>query len=221
MKALLFDLDNTLYSASRALFNLIDVRINRYMHEVVGIAHERVDQLRRHYWQQYGVTLRGLMQEHGTDPEHYLHYVHEIDVSSRLDADPTLRAMLQQLPQRKVVFTNGSAEHALRVLECLQIEDCFEQVFDIRVSGYLPKPCEPPYCAVLRCLALPAGDCVMIEDSLANLQTAARLGMRTIHVAEQDDVLSDAAVDARVCRVHQVAHVLQGWQSRAGLQGVA
>ena len=37
VKAVLFDLDNTLYPAERDLFSLIDVRINRYMEEVVSI----------------------------------------------------------------------------------------------------------------------------------------------------------------------------------------
>ena len=34
---LLFDLDNTLYPPERQLFDLIDVRINRFMREQVGI----------------------------------------------------------------------------------------------------------------------------------------------------------------------------------------
>ena len=37
MDVLIFDLDNTLYPAEKQLFNLIDVRINRYMTEIVGI----------------------------------------------------------------------------------------------------------------------------------------------------------------------------------------
>ncbi len=37
MDVLLFDLDNTLYPPERELFSLIDVRINRFMLEMVGI----------------------------------------------------------------------------------------------------------------------------------------------------------------------------------------
>jgi len=43
VKAVLFDLDNTLYPAEKDLFSLIDVRINRYMEEVVAIDSEDVD----------------------------------------------------------------------------------------------------------------------------------------------------------------------------------
>jgi len=104
---LLFDLDNTLYSPERELFSLIDVRINRYMSEVVGIPAAEVDGLRRRYWAEYGVTLQGLIRHYRVDPEDYLDYVHDVDVASRLDPDGELRLALQQLPQRKAVFTNG------------------------------------------------------------------------------------------------------------------
>jgi FMN phosphatase YigB (HAD superfamily) len=43
MDILIFDLDNTLYPAEKQLFNLIDVRINRYMTEIVGIPAPEVD----------------------------------------------------------------------------------------------------------------------------------------------------------------------------------
>ena len=113
MDVLIFDLDNTLYPAEKHLFGLIDVRINRYMTEIVGIPAPDVDALRRQY---------------------------DVDVNSCLEPDPELREVLSNLPQRKAVFTNGSICHANRVLAALGIEDIFEEVYDIRVAEYLPKP---------------------------------------------------------------------------------
>ncbi len=69
MDMLLFDLDNTLYSPERELFSLIDVRINRYMCQTVGIPPAEVDGLRRRYWAEYGVTLQGLIRHYQVDPE--------------------------------------------------------------------------------------------------------------------------------------------------------
>ena len=202
----LFDLDNTLYAAEHALFELIDVRINRYMRDVVGIAAEQVDELRQRYWREYGVTLQGLMREHGADAEDYLEYVHDIDVASRLQHNPRLRAMLRQLPQRKFVFTNGSSDHADRVLNCLGVADCFDAIFDIRVSNYVPKPHPQPYHAVLRATGVEAGRCVMVEDSPANLCTAAELGMKTVLVSD-----GCCGTWTQVARVEQVGDVIQQW----------
>lgn len=186
MQCILFDLDNTLYPPRCDLFSLIDKRINDYMHEVVGIPLEQVDGLRREYWQAYGVTMRGLMRHHRVDPEDYLHYVHDVNVASRLQADPALRAALESLPQTKVIFTNSSRAHTDRVLEALGIADLFEQVFDIRVAGYMPKPYLEPYHRVLECLGLPGKSCVMVEDSIANLKPAKQLGMTTVLVGDTE-----------------------------------
>jgi len=210
MKAILFDLDNTLYGADRALFNLIDVRINHYMQHVVGIDEGQVDTLRKRYWQQYGVTLQGLIQNHGADPEEYLDFVHDIDVPSRLSENSSLRTMLNELPQRKFVFTNGSLCHARRVLDCLKIDGCFEEIFDIRVSDYVPKPHRPPYDAVLASTGLSGPDCVMVEDSLENLHTASALGMKTILVADETAYQN---VDAVVRCAEEVGDVIQSWMN--------
>lgn len=182
MDVLLFDLDNTLYPPERELFNLIDVRINRFMVEQVGIPATAVDGLRREYWAAYGVTLQGLIRHHGIDAEDYLHYVHDVDVTTRLSPDPQLRDMLAALPQRKAVFTNGSSGHADRVLAALGIADQFEAIFDIRIANYLPKPYPAPYQAVLAALGTSPENCTMIEDSRENLRTAKEFGMTTVLV---------------------------------------
>ena len=156
MDILLFDLDNTLYSPERELFPLIDERINRYMNEVAGIPLGDVDTLRRS-------VLAALRRHHaGTHaspwrgPEDYLAYVHDIDVSLRLQPDPHLRATLSAVPLRKAVFTNSSRDHSERVLQALGLAGLFEEIFDIRIANYLPKPSPEPYHAVLEKIELPA-----------------------------------------------------------------
>lgn len=205
MSVILFDLDNTLYDPAHDLFSLIDVRINRYMREVVGIAAQEVDDLRRDYWRRYGVTLQGLIRHYGVDPEDYLHYVHDVDVTARLAADPVLGAVLDSLPQRKAVFTNGSSCHAERVLGALGIRDRFEAIFDIRVAGYQPKPWPQPYQAILACLGLSAAQCVMVEDSVPNLETAKALGMVTVLVGSE---AGHPFVDLHIESVRQIGSAL-------------
>jgi len=208
MDVLIFDLDNTLYPAEKQLFNLIDVRINRYMTEIVGIPAPEVDAMRRDYWRLYGVTLQGLIRHHAVDPEDYLLYVHDIDVLSRLTPDLVLREVLKNLPQRKAVFTNGSTCHAARVLAALGIEDMFEKVYDIRVASYQPKPYPEPYHAVLEELDTVAERCIMIEDSRDNLHTAKKLGMGTILVGEG---LTPDFVDVHLDNARQVDVGLSFW----------
>lgn len=208
MEILLFDLDNTLYSSERELFPLIDERINRYMNEVVGIPVTEVNALRRSYWQRYGVTMQGLMRHHGVDPESYLAYVHDIDVSSRLHPDPALRAALTSIPLRKAVFTNSSRGHSERVLKALGLCGLFEEIYDIRIAKYLPKPSPEPYHAVLERINLPASACIMVEDSPDNLRTAKDLGMGTILVGSLPDT---PHIDVQIPVVVDISSALSHW----------
>ncbi len=209
MDVLIFDLDNTLYPAEKQLFSLIDVRINRYMTEIVGIPAPKVDALRRDYWRLYGVTLQGLIRHHAVDPEDYLLYVHDIDVPSRLAPDLALREALASLPQRKAVFTNGSICHADRVLAALGIQDMFEKIYDIRIAAYQPKPFPEPYHAVLAELGTTSERCIMIEDSRENLHTAKKLGMGTILVG---DGHTPDFVDVHLDNARQIHTGLSFWE---------
>ncbi len=209
MDAIIFDLDNTLYPPERRLFALIDVRINRYMVDVVGIPSAEVDELRRRYWTDYGVTLQGLIRHWGVDPEDYLHYVHDVEVADCLTVDSRLRLALEQLKLRRVIFTNGSIEHARRVLGCLGLTDLFEQIYDIRIATYQPKPFSDPYHKVLKSLDIEANRCLMVEDSAVNLRTAKELGMGTILVGGGID--PPPFVDVQVASAEQVPAALAFW----------
>jgi putative hydrolase of the HAD superfamily len=208
MDFILFDLDNTLYLPEHELFTLVDQRIISYMVEVVGIPREDVDDLRRSYWQRYGLTMRGLMRHHGIDPEDYLAYVHDVDVAGRLRPDPELRRALQALPLRRVIFTNSSFDHSVRVLNALGLSDTFEEIFDIRVAGYLPKPYPEPYRAVLSRIGAAADRCIMVEDSAENLRTAKELGMGTILVGNG---ATHPFVDVTVRDAVEVPEALAYW----------
>lgn len=211
MQAILFDLDNTLYAPEKDLFSLIDVRINRYMEEVVAIDPDEVDLLRRRYWRDYGTTLQGLIRHHVINPEDYLAYVHAIDVGSRLERDEELRRVIESLPLPSYVFTNASRCHVDRVVAALGLDGLFVDVFDIRIDAYQPKPHPGPYQQVLARLKLAGEGCIMVEDQPQNLKTAKQLGMRTVLVGAQG-ATEHGYVDARLERSAEIAGLIGGWR---------
>ncbi|MBM3541879.1 MAG: pyrimidine 5'-nucleotidase, partial [Alphaproteobacteria bacterium] len=125
----LFDLDNTLYPAAVNLFAQMDARMRAFIAAELGVDEAAADALRQRYYVEHGTTLTGLMRHHGTAPERFVAYVHDIDLSG-VRANPALDAALARLPGRKIVFTNGSARHAERVLACLGVARRFEAIFD-------------------------------------------------------------------------------------------
>ncbi|WP_300296467.1 pyrimidine 5'-nucleotidase [Ferrovibrio sp.] len=177
----IFDLDNTLYPAECNLFAQIDVRMGRFIADLFKVGPDEARRRQKGFFQAHGTTLRGLMVEHGVDPEAFLDYVHDIDVSVVAPL-PTLTEALDRLPGRKLIYTNGTVAHADRVLERLGISDRFDGVFDIVASAYLPKPQEPPYHQLVERYGIAPQRAVMVEDMARNLKPAAGLGMTTIWV---------------------------------------
>ncbi len=177
-----FDLDNTLYPADSGLFDLVDRRITRFMVERVGVDPGRVPALRARYRDAFGVTLGGLVAEHGVDPDAYLAYVHDVPLEQYLFPDEATDLALAALPGRKVVFTNGSVDHAWRVLDRLGLRRRFDAVFDIAFMDYVPKPRPHGYRKLLDALLISPETCRMVDDLPVNLDTARDLGMGTVLV---------------------------------------
>lgn len=181
---LIFDLDNTLYPPSRGVVERVDARINHFMIERLGMTPTAAGKLRARYRDAHGTTLTGLMLHHEVEPDDYLEAVHAIAVEELLEPDPALDAMLTTLPQRKVIFTNGSAAHAERVLACLGVRPHFSDVFSLECVAYVPKPEHAAFETVLGRLGTTARQCVFLDDRQDNLATARALGMRTILVKD-------------------------------------
>jgi putative hydrolase of the HAD superfamily len=148
------------------------------------LSEDEANALRVDYWQRYGATLSGLIKHHGTDPDHFLWHTHQFpDLPNMVLREPRLHHVLKMLPGKKVVFSNAPLHYAKAVLKLLRVDDLIDDVFAIEQSRYRPKPQASGFRGLLRKHRIPAAQCVMVEDSAENLQTAKRLGMRTVWVS--------------------------------------
>lgn len=181
VRAWVFDLDNTLYPPEARLFDQIEIRMTDYVQDSIGVDRATADGLRKEYWQRYGTTLAGLMNEHGVDPAPYLHEVHDIDFSG-LDADPVLAARITALPGRKIVYTNGSKPYALNVLAARGLGNVFDAVYGVEHADFRPKPEQAAFEAIFALDGLTADCGAMFEDDVRNLAAPHAMGMRTVHV---------------------------------------
>jgi putative hydrolase of the HAD superfamily len=208
----IFDLDNTLYSAGTHLFAQIDVRMKAFVARELRLAPEDAFLLQKRYYRDHGSTLRGLMLHHGIDPDAFLDEVHDID-HSVLAPDPALVAGIRRLPGRKLVYTNGSANHAAAVLARLGASDVFEAIFDIRAGGYIPKPDPAPYARLVGAHRIAPERAAMFEDSFKNLKPAADLGMLTVWVRHTEHM---PAPDDDLSHCHHVVDDLAAWLEEVG-----
>ena len=123
------------------------------------------------------------MREHRIDPDPYLAEVHEIDFSV-LQPEPALARAIAALPGRRIVYTNGSAPYAHRVIAARGLGGLFDAVYGIEHAGYHPKPERAAFETVFRRDGLDPLTAAMFEDDSRNLVAPHSMGMRTIHVAD-------------------------------------
>lgn len=178
-----FDLDHTLYPPSARLFDLIEVRMTDYVMTALSVDRLEADRLRKHYWATHGTTLAGLMREHDVDPAPYLDDVHDIPLD-RLEPDPDLAARIMDLPGRRIVYTNGCAPYAERVLHARGLAGLFDAIYGVEHADFLPKPDLAAFEKVFLLDGLQPEASAMFEDDARNLQAPHKMGMRTVHVAD-------------------------------------
>jgi putative hydrolase of the HAD superfamily len=181
-----FDLDNTLYPPHERLFDQIERLIGDYVQRELGVDAEEAARLRRAYWHDHGTTLAGLMIHHGVDPDPFLHEVHQIDFAP-LTPNPALRAGIEALPGRKIVYTNGTADYARRTVAALKLDGLFEAFYGVESAFYTPKPEPAAYQRIFGADGLDPRRSAMFEDDPRNLRTPHLLGLRTVWVVPDDD----------------------------------
>lgn len=202
----IFDLDNTLYPAKANLFARIDARMTAFIADFLAVDAAAAHRIQKEYFLGHGTTLAGLMIEHDVDPHAFLAYVHDIEMDV-LEEDAPLAAAIAQLPGRKLVFTNGDAPYALKVLDRLGLGGSFEAVHDIHAMDLKPKPAESAYAGLCAAYGIDPHAAVFVEDMARNLKPAKAIGMTTVWV----DNGSEQHHDADRSYVDHHIHDLTAW----------
>jgi putative hydrolase of the HAD superfamily len=182
VSAWVFDLDNTLYPADSGIWPAIEQRITLFLINLCGLDGQSARAMQKYYYQRHGTTLRGLVDEKIAEVDEFLEFVHDIDRSG-LAPNPSLAREVGRLPGRKLIFTNGSRDHALRTVEQLGLDGIFEDAFDIVAAELTPKPADVAYEAFFRKHDVDPASAAMFEDIAKNLLVPKARGMTTTLVA--------------------------------------
>jgi putative hydrolase of the HAD superfamily len=123
------------------------------------------------------------MTQHNIDPEDYLQDVHDVDYSN-LMVCTHLQAVLAQLSGKKLIYTNGTFEHAQRVLEKRKIAHLFPDIHDIRAAQLVSKPSKEAFQKFLLKYNIEPTRAIFFDDSPANTKVAKTLGIYSVLVYE-------------------------------------
>jgi putative hydrolase of the HAD superfamily len=208
VRALLFDLDNTLYSEASGLETGVARRMNQFIADMFDLTVPEAIKFRREHAKPYGTTLEWLMHEKGfAEPERYFQYIHPEGEEDCLEPDPVLRLMLNGIGLPKAVLTNAPSEHAERVLKKLDIADCFTGVYDIRFNNLVGKPNPDAYLRVLKHSGFSLEETLFVDDLPKYVKGYIDLGGQAVLKDEMDRF---AGLPCRRIRtVYEIASVLE------------
>jgi len=190
----LFDLDNTIYSPNTKIFDEIDVRMKKYISKLLKISESEAFKVQKLYYKEFGTTLSGLMKNHNVNSDHFLEYVHKVNLD-KLTESKDLTNSISQLPGKKIIYTNGDLKHAENVLNKLNIKDLFDDIFDIRKSSLIPKPNKESVEKLITFYNLNPYETVYFEDIEINLKNAYDLGITTFLIDSNKRALKNSYVD--------------------------
>ncbi|MBS56797.1 MAG: pyrimidine 5'-nucleotidase [Rickettsiales bacterium] len=186
----IFDLDNTLYQADSGIFQQVHTLMGKFIKENLNVNLEEAKKIQKKYYKEHGTTLRGMMDNHGVDPDYFLDEVHKLDYSI-VYKNNKLNEELHKLQGRKIVYTNANLQHALNVLERIGLSDYFEEIFDIKMANYIPKPEIKPYEQIINQLDIKPNSSAMFDDIAKNLVPAKKVGFTSIWIDAGYENFSD------------------------------
>ena len=186
----IFDLDNTLYSADSGIFQQVHILMGDFVSQHLNIELQEAKTLQKKYYKQHGTTLRGMMDNHGVDPDHFLTEVHKLDYSI-VGPDKDLNQQLEKLEGRKIIYTNANRQHVDNVLKRLELTHMFKEIFDIKNANYIPKPEISPYQQIIKNFDIDTSSAIMFDDIAKNLVPAKNVGFTSVWVDAGYENFSD------------------------------
>ena len=186
----IFDLDNTLYSADSGIFQQVHQLMGEFISNNLNMEISEAKKLQSKYYKQHGTTLRGMMDNHGVDPDYFLNEVHRLDYSI-VGPNQLLNDELEKLEGRKIIYTNANEKHVLDVLKRINLSDYFDEIFDIKLANYIPKPEIKPYEQIIELFNIDASRSAMFDDIAKNLVPAKKVGFTPVWIDAGYENFSD------------------------------
>ena len=204
----IFDLDNTLYSADSGIFQQVHDLMGKFVSSHLNIDIEDAKIIQKNYYKQHGTTLRGMMDNHGVDPDHFLAEVHNLDYSI-VGPNHKLNEALKKLQGRKIIYTNANMQHALDVLERIELSNFFDEIYDIKMANYIPKPELAPYEQMIAQFDIETKSSAMFDDIAKNLVPAKAVGFTSVWIDAGYENFSDDIKASKQYLDHETTNITE------------
>jgi len=187
IKAVIFDLDGTLYKSESYVRQLID-GIRDTIAEILSISSQEAEKLVQELRLKFGSITLGLRSLGVERSMFYDRLVRKLTPEKLIKPNPSMLEMLLEFKRMGLKIgchTNASRRLAEKVFKALQIDS---RIFDVLVTcdDADPKPTPSGYLKILEVLKLKPDEVVYVGDRWGvELEPAKRLGMKTVLISNQ------------------------------------
>ena len=202
----IFDLDNTLYSADSGIFQQVSDLMGKFVSKHLNIDISEAKKIQSKYYKQNGTTLRGMMDNHGVDPDEFLKEVHNLDYSI-VGPNYKLNEALDKLKGRKIIYTNANQKHVDNVLLRLELTNKFDEIYDIKMASYIPKPAIEPYKKLIEKFNIDPQYSIMFDDIAKNLVPAKNVGFTSVWIDAGYENFSDDIQASKKYLDHETTNI--------------
>ena len=182
--------------------------MGKFVSEHLNIGIEEAKIIQKKYYKQHGTTLRGMMDNHGVDPDNFLAAVHKLDYSI-VSPNHKLNKELKKLKGRKIIYTNANMQHTLDVLERIELSSFFDEIFDIKMANYIPKPEIAPYEQIIKQYNINAENAAMFDDIAKNLVAAKKVGFTSVWIDAGYENFSDDIQSSKKYLDHETTNITE------------
>ena len=204
----IFDLDNTLHNARPHIFPHINQAMTAYVERQLGLEPDAASALRQQYLE---ALRRDAARSHA--PSRYRPAPFPVADASVPGIEAHARARARAARARYAGCRGASSFSRTR--RCTtrarfsrrsRVADLFDGVFCIERTRFRPKPQTHGFLRLTRANGLRARRCIMVEDTLENLRTAKKLGMKTVWVSREPR--APRYVDLKIANLSELRRAL-------------
>ena len=185
-KAIIWDLDNTLYRLTPEYADILDGVMAKVLVEEFGIdmTYDQAKSLVKESFKKYRDGGVLFYKEYGIDEIDFYHAYHNSVPVDYIEPYEGLPEKLQNLNIPQYIFTNSTRKLAEKILHKIGLYDLLkDRIYSVEDFDNLKKNETPNvYYWLCEKIGIDAKDCIFVDDSYSNLKYPKQIGMTTVRL---------------------------------------
>lgn len=207
-KAIIWDLDNTLYRITPEYSDVLDGVMAKVLVEDIGLDlnFEEAKSLVKESYKKYRDGGALFYKEYGVDEMDFYHAYHDNVPVEHIQPYEGLLEKLQSLNLPQYIFTYSTRKLAEKILARIGLLEFFkDRIYSVEDFDNLKKNETPNvYYWLCEKIGIDAKDCIFVDDSYSNLKYPKQIGMTTVRIfytenSSKDKPYIDAAYNGIDC----------------------